>query len=380
MRLPDLLFVLFVTCLTLTGLISYTQLTSVYYRNNLLPANALFDLFIVLYVFAVPATRILPVAAPFFLLSTFYILTSAIFLPAPNGGAPSPLDFIISFKAFFYLAILCFARPRKLSISLGALEKVFKYLLMAFFLKYLFSKTILEIPRPGLFTENNFEIVFLLVIFIFLSRCGRLRSKFWAILLLGVVLLSGSRSGLLGLFAALLTSNGQRSMRLIIELFFLFVLVAAVLTLIDNRIVGLMDLASVDRFLFFTLFLEELKRFEVWQYLVGWTPMTPLSDSTCMRMGFYGSLFSSANSDVCYSVVLHVFYFRVILDHGVLGLIFLIAGFYFLLRSNGLNGSLSFAIIIQGLINGLSISGFANTYFFLAVVLVTSHYSKIRTA
>lgn len=379
-RLPDLLFVFFIVGLSLTGLVSYAQLTNVYYRQNLLPANALFDLFIVLYVFTVPTTRLSPVALFFMVVSTVYILMSVMFLPESIGGAPTPVDIILSFKPFIYLIILCFARPRGVSVSLDTLEKMFKYLLLAFLAKYLVATMVMGIPRPGLFTENNFELSFLLVLFIFLSRRGRLRSQLWVLLLLAIVLVSGSRSGLLGLVVALMTSARQGSTRLIMALTVVPLLLVAVLTFMDTRIAGLGDLARVDRFIFMTLFFEELQRFDLWNYVVGWGPMTPLSNATCGRMQFYDSLFSSGNPNVCYPVVLHVFYFRMILDHGVLGVAFLLSGFYAMLRSNGLSRSLAFAVLIQGIINGLSVSGLANTYFCLALVLVCSNYAGPRPA
>ncbi|OLS52116.1 O-antigen ligase family protein [Rhodovulum sulfidophilum] len=370
----------FIVGLSLTGLVSYAQLTNVYYRQNLLPVNALFDLFIVLYVFIVPATRISPIALFFLVVSTVYILMSVMFLPEPIGGAPTPVDIILSFKPFIYLIILCFSRPRGASVSLDTLEKMFKYLLLAFLVKYLVAKEVMGIPRPGLFTENNFELPFLLVLFIFLSRRGRLRSQLWVLLLFAVILVSGSRSGFLGLVAALITSARQGSTRLIMALFVAPMLLLSVLVFMDTRIGDLGDLGRIDRLIFMTRFLEELERFDLWNYAVGWGPMTPLSNITCERLAFYDSLFSAGNPNVCYPVVLHVFYFRMILDHGILGLIFLIAGFYMTMRSSGLSRSLAFAILIQGIINGLSVSGLGNTYFFLALVLVTSNYAGPRPA
>ena len=379
-RLPDLLFVVFIVGLSLTGLVSYSLSHGSFYRANLLPASALFDLFIILYVFAVPARRLAPAALFFMVVSTVYLLLSVLFLPQPIGGAPTPTDILVAFKPFIYLIILPFARPRSGSVSLNTLEKVFKYLLLAFLLKYGVAKTIFGISRPGLFTENNFELALLLVIFIFLSRRGRLESRVWVVLLMAVVLLSGSRSALLGLVAALMTSARRESTRVLVAVSIVPAFLVAVVTLLDTRIGGLKDLASVDRFIFMQFFLQELQRFDLWNYLVGWGPMTPLSHNTCTSLSFYGALFSSGNPNICYPVILHVFYFRILLDHGILGLIFLVSGFYMMLRSNGLSRSLAFALLLQGVINGFSVSGFANTYFILAMVLVTSNYAGPRPA
>lgn len=374
----DLFFILFVGVLSLTGLFSYEQLTTSYYRSNLLPSNALFDLFIVSYVLVAPATRLSRASLFFLVISTVYVVCSGLFLPPSLDGAPTVADVIVSYKPFIYLIILSFSRPHPNSISVDTLEAVFKYLLLAFLFKYLYAQIVVGIPRPGLFTENNFELVFLMVMFIFLVQQGRLESRIWLPLLAIVVVVSGSRSGFLALIAALPWAYRRLSFNSIMMLILVPLLLISVLLFLGSRIAELPDIDQVDRFVFMLHFLDEIQRFDLWNYLVGWAPMTPLSDATCSNLEFYKALFSAGNDNVCYPVILHVFYFRSILDHGLLGLVFLAAGFYTVLRSSGMSRWVAMGILLQGLINGLSVSGLANTYFALSVVLVTSSYVKPR--
>ena len=377
-RVIDVLFTGIVCVLILGGMVSYEQLTPFYYRYNLLPASLIFDAFMVVYVLALPARRINRVALFFVTGSALYLVYSYISLPVPVGGAPNAMDFIIAYKPFIYLVIIGFSRPRTLSISLNTLEQVFKLLLIAVLVKYVVSKFVYGIPRPGLFVENNFEISLFLVVFIYLSRLGRLQTITWAGLLIAIVLLSGSLSGLLALLAALATSAQRSSIRLLVVATAIPVLVLMLVVMLNTRLSELADLASMDRFIFMQLFLTELHGFEWYDYLVGWDTMNPLTTTTCDALSFYRPLFSSANSNICYPVILHVFYFRMLLDHGVIGLAFLSLGFYTILINSGCSRSLAAAIMLQGVINGLSVSGLANTYFALAIVLITSSLSEAQ--
>lgn len=370
----DLIFIVLMVGLSLTGLVSYERLTSFYYRSNLLPASAMLDVFMVLYVVSLLAKRIPLKTLVILSLTILYFLLQVIFLPPSLDGAPTLTDIIVAFKPFIYLIILCLARPHRGSIRLVTLENVFKIVLLALVLKYLMAKIFFGIPRPGLFTENNFELALPLVLFVFLSRRGRLDSNLWMFLIILLVLVSGSRSGLLALVAALVTSGQKVSSRLLMLVIVVPVLLAGALTLLNNRIADLTDIEQLDRFIFMILFFEEMQRFDLWNYVIGWAPMTPLSSATCNQLSFYTSLFSDGNPYICYPVILHVFYFRAILEHGFLGLIFIVIGFYSILRSNGFSRSLTIALLLQGMINGLSISGFGNTYFALALVLVISNY------
>lgn len=374
-RAPDLLFLLLIVLLALTGLVSYEHVRSIYYRYNLLPASAIFDLSILTYVLLALRSRISRACAVIAALCAAFLVVSMILLPQGRGGSPTVMDIVVAYKPFFYLIILCFVRPGKLNISIDSLEQVFKILLFAFLVKYLLAKSVFGIPRPGLFFENNFELVLLTVLFVYLSRTGRLGSNLWIFMLMFVIVLSESRAGLLALIAALMTSSRNFSTGALVAIIVVPTFLLAVLMFLNTRT---LDLSQTDRFEFMLVFLGEVRDFTIWNYFLGTSPMTPLSDASCNALSFYTALFSSGDRNTCYSVIFHVFYFRMIFDHGILGLLFLIYGFYAAMRALGLTRGLAFALMLQGMINGVSISGLGNTYFVLGVVLILSAQAYIN--
>ena len=366
-----------ISTLIITGLFSYEQLTAIYFQHNLLPTNAIFDTLIVAFTIITISRHISLICLPPLICSLSYITSSWLNLNLNHSSEFTAVDFIISYKPYIYTILLCLCKPRENTIGEDIATHLFKLITICFLMKYIVAKYIYDINRPGIFTENNFELVLLTVLFTYLHRVGQLKSYVWPLLLFALVLISGSRSGFLSLIIAYMTSSPHFRFRfwmsvLVIPIFLIFTVL-----LFDTRLDTLSNIDKIDRYVFMRFFTYELRDFSIWQYIVGWPPMTPLSVDTCSKLSFYKSLFSNGNEDICYSVILHIFYLRTILDHGILGLLFLILGFFIALKNCGLNSSLSLALLMQGLINGLSVSGLGNTYYIFGIFLVISaHHSR----
>lgn len=293
------------------------------FRYNLLPANAILEFVFfacAAIVFRVPKKSVIL----FFAGSLLYVAGSfalmTIFQPA------NYLDFAQTYKAFIYIAPLCifyksnmFTRERTLALL--------KILLILFALKYLYSILLNVTPRmgerPGIYVENNFELIFLILLF-YVMRVdfGRSLNK-WFALLLFIIIISGSRSSMLAL---LVMFFGTYLTKLNLRTFFYFlgmaILGGAAVVMFMLRSKG-GGIESIDRYKFMMVFLSEISDWPLWKFLTGNFPITPLSAESCKSLISYHRLFSFSGDGSCYSVILHSYFLRAILDHGALGLIFL---------------------------------------------------------
>ncbi|EMO6902583.1 hypothetical protein QDZ16_005228 [Pluralibacter gergoviae] len=123
---------------------------------------------------------------------------------------------------------------------------------------------------------------------------------------------------------------------------------------------------QIDRYRFFLEFLYSTSQWPWWRFLTGATAITPLSPESCAHLSFYQPLFSYAGDGKCYSVILHSFLLRVIYDHGVLGLIFLISSLFIFLNKFTLKHKICIIGIL--LATAMSVSSLNNVYVSIALI------------
>lgn len=336
---------------------------------NILPSNFVFEavLFLcVLVMFKVPKRGVIF----FFLASLAYIGVSLFLMMAYN---PSDyLDFAQAFKAFIYVAPLCCFYRQGVFERRKAL-RFLKILLVLFIAKYLYSVLLNVNPRmgsrPGLYVENNFELIFLLLYFFVLADDFGKNLGRWFLVLAAIIVLSGSRSSALAL---LVVFCGIYLRRLTIRSFFYFVafivLIALAAILFASRSGG-GGVESIDRYKFMMVFWSEVGGWPWWKYTFGSFPITPLSAESCRTLSYYSRLFSFSEDGSCYSVVLHSYFFRVIFDHGVVGMIFL---FGFIAKALHGTGYSAFRIMIFiGVLSAsaLSVSAMNSVFVSLAIAM-----------
>ena len=102
-------------------------------------------------------------------------------------------------------------------------------------------------------------------------------------------------------------------------------------------------------------------------------PLHTLSIKTCNQNSFYIYQFnmgSHSHYGECYSNIFHSFDLRVIFDHGILGLIFILLAYFIMLRKSGVDKYFCFMVLGIVLINGLSVSGFNNIFAIIGIMLV----------
>lgn len=346
---------------------------------NLLPSNFVFEgiLFAcAVIMFGTPKRSI----APFFVGSILYVSIS--FFLMVQFRPSNYLDFAQVFKAFIYIAPLCLFYKRGVFERESAL-KLLKFLLLIFFAKYLYSVILNVNPRmgsrPAIYVENNFELIFLMLFF-YAMRLDLGRSlNAWFALLVSIIVLSGSRSSILALlvlfFGLYVRTLSLRTFFYLIGFGVLAVAAAAIFALRSKG--G--GIESIDRYKFMLVFLYEVRDWPIWKFFVGHFPITALSPESCSTLSFYERLYSFADNDSCYSVILHSYFLRVILDHGLLGLVFLFGFIYRAMIGSGY--SRMDVITVMGVISAsaLSVSAMNSVFVSLALALILGLKRRIES-
>lgn len=367
MRFSKFMLLVPLVLLTVTGMLSP-------FKYNLLPTTGVFEVVFVLGsmgVFLFTFRGVNKVSLYFFLLSLAYMAYGYLQF---HSGEGEVRDFMQAYKAFFYVCLLSFF-VRSEVLKSEEFSGLFYFLLFLFFVKYFYSRLFgfddLLSRRPGIFTENNFELVLLLIFYCALHPV-MLRVRIYSFFVLSViVILSESRSALLGLFCVyLLLFVYKINYRLLFTIIFLFLLSIVIGYIFIKRMEG--GLESVDRYLFLTVFLSETAGWGWREYFFGSQPLTPLSNEACSILSYYIALFSFSGDGTCYSVVLHSFILRVIFDHGVLGLVFLLSFVFWALTRSDLSRRQTLAILAVILSSSLSVSALNSVYVALALAIVLS--------
>jgi hypothetical protein len=196
-------------------------------------------------------------------------------------------DYFVAYKSFYYLVVLYpFVAVRFISESTSV--ALVKFAVIAFLFKYAITSAgllpVYDASRPYLLFENNFEILFLLILFSTMhNRLGAHSVRY--ILMLGlVVILSGSRSGAMGFFFVVVSFMWRSGV-----LKFRIQNIAAIIMgalfvygLFYSR--GVTNVEDIDRFHMFDVMRSEAADWGVWDYLFGSPAVTPLSDWACGKM------------------------------------------------------------------------------------------------
>lgn len=390
------------------------------YDYNVLPAVAILELAVLLLSISVfpPKSR---TAFAFMLMATLYLVVT--FSLAIFGNDTHLLDYLQAYKAFFYMALLCCFIGEAL-LKKEHVVKFFYLLLFLFFVKYFYSRVLgLDAwvsSRPGLFTENNFELIFLLLLFYLVLSDIRWKTISFVIIML-VILLSASRSAFLCFLVIYFFSIfrvGKKYIKQWLLLFPLLILLGVgivsdrmdislggtpsapveepVAPLSDDSTTALPGGSaeqdaekpltfraflekgrSVDRVRFLLFFLDDVEDWSWWNVLLGTKPLTPLSVETCDALSYWSDMYSFSGDGRCYSVILHSYIIRVVYDHGVLGLLFLITFTAYALRKSSYSWYDILCVVGVLLASSLSVSAFNSVFAMLSMVFYLSRNQTV---
>lgn len=349
--------------LQITGVISP-------FEYNLLPALPLLEvLFLAVTVLTI---RKIDVGGALFLVTASGYLLFSLFLATYFKNA-NIFDFMQAYKAFFYVAVLSFYVGKDI-FSLSWMRRIFLCSLFLFGVKYSYSLALDLTPRlgerPGIFDENNFELVFLIILFYFVKDSFR-KPLFVYLILFIVVFMSGSRSALLGaLFVYLFSFVRKLDFHFFITVLAFPLLVALVAMIFTERMDG--GIESIDRFRFMMVFVDEVKDWPVSKFLFGSFPITPLSNEACYTLKDYSALYSYSGDGSCYSVILHSYFFRVIYDHGILGFAFILWFVFYAMTKKGYSKRDVLCVYSVLFSSALSVSSFNSIFSALVLSIVFS--------
>ena len=303
-------------------------------------------------------------------ISVFYIFVT--FLNSVILHKVYFLDYCIAYLSFFYLIVLSILY-NKIPIDPRIFKKFFYILLCFFFLKYLITRIFGFMNRPGIFTENNYELLFLAFLILAYHHIYKKISFLWIVIIFSIYILSESRSGILILATLLIFIFSDFSRKKDLLRFFIIFIVSSisVFMVMKYRMASL-SIEDTDRFRFFLVFLREIKGWNILNFLFGKHPLTPLSYQSCQELSFYKSLFSYSGKNICYAIILHAYVLRVLFNHGILGFIFVFYSVYKIILLSGYSNKEAFLVLLLLLINGLSVSSINNIFSVLGLLFLTN--------
>jgi hypothetical protein len=205
----------------------------------------------------------------------------------------------------------------------------------------------------------------------------------YQIAITAIFLLSGSISGGLILIFVLGVINFKHIKKKTIYIIpFSIVLILFIIIVIKDRTYGTYDITTNTRYEFLLLFINETKNWSIFDLLIGAPRITSLSDYACYsQYRWTAGLFSYEDNGECYSVIFHSYILRVIHDHGILGLLFIVCFIFKIIISAGYKHKTALVIIAIALINGLSVSAFNSIYFVTGLfffLILNKKYSFAR--
>lgn len=301
------------------------------------------------------------------LTSIIYLIYS--FLSSYLGQKNNILDFLVAYKSIYYIGALSFVAGKQY-FTASTVTKLFKLALVCFGIRYAFEFFILGDDRPTLLIENNFELIFLLLLFYSVYIFNQKLNITQTIAMVIIFGLSGSRSSVVALFVVLLFMLGKETGTRKLIAYGLFITGGAMAAVVFALRSVDASLESIDRYRFFLEFLYSTQNWSLWKFLVGSTALTPMSPDTCAALFYYQKLFSFNGDGVCYSVVLHSFFLRAVYDHGLIGLVLLLLAVWLLLKQRSFGQKLCILGVISA--TALSVSSLNNVYVALSLLVISS--------
>lgn len=262
-------------------------------------------------------------------------------------------------KWILFLVLLIFMQ-KGLPISNLFLDKLTKVSFSICATKYLIDKIYFGLQyRPHLIYENNYELLFLSVLFLGNyhrnAKSKQRESMLYIFLFLLISFMSLSRWAMIctSLLIFLLIFDSSRQS---FKKWKFLVIPFPILSLWATFSLRFQNLQEIDRFKFFQIFLEEIQNKSLidWLFLPN-IKISELTYASCYKLKSYSNLFADSETNSCYSVVLHSFIFRILFDFGPIILILILITFFKLFRALYDTKMAAMALTIL-ILNGLSVS------------------------
>ena len=368
---------LIVYSLVLFSLTSFINLNT----RTIIEAKPVFEIYIAIFLLLAlfKGRRRLDIHRFSLLLIIIFILLISLFKFFYTTHLAKFSDYLIIYKSFYYLSILLLASTFS-KLSKDILIKIFDWLKYIFLFKYILVilNNGIFFVRPDVYVENNFELIFLLLLFIGKNIIFGKSNRKDVFIVLCIFIISGSRSGLFCLLIVLFLSDYGNGLKYRVAKYIVAVIVLFGFLYVSSQRMGSGDLSSIDRVQFLLLFYKELQSFDAINFFLGSPFLSPVSHSTASALSYYQELFSNHNNLVAFSVVFHSYLLRIFYDFGFLGLAFIMYVLFKLLSKIGLEKRFKLQIILIILATGLSVSSLNSVFvaFGLMLIIITDKESK----
>ncbi len=298
-------------------------------------------------------------------------------------GYKNNYELVRSSRFIYYLIMFIFISEvsinrtgTKVILQLTDFLNFSKLFFYTFLFSYIFQVVFLGVERPKLYSENNYEIPSLLILYsIYLSIATKSkidlpRRSFVSLFVYAASLVSLSKSGVLEAMFVFVKSR-MKTISVVNISTFVMTSIISILTvyIIFNLRSSGNDFSEIDRMLFLNVFISVVSEFEFVEYLFGKGLAREMPLYSCIELKYWATAISEDFS-YCNATVFHSFLLKSLYEFGVIGtLLFLSTWFYFLSRFYGLSLGISIFTII--FICSLSVTGFSNSIVIWVVFLGT---------
>lgn len=281
-----------------------------------------------------------------------------------SNNAP-PYEVFVATKPLiiFFLLFYCLRKTGFPLIPSNIATQIIKITCVLMFIKYFISLALGLNDRPYLFYENNFELVIPLAILF----CLKQKSLFFSIILISIIFMSGSKSGIGTLILLPIIIFIYRQNLILKFLIFIFSIIFSYLIVIYF----FENLLLIDRF----FYLSKLFKFydtSLINILFGNFQITPLQNGVCHALSYMSDrVIFDGERFICFSRAINFTTIRLLVDFGLIfGSLIFFLWLYALTKLFPFHIALTLFFI--GLLNGLSVSGFGNIYYVVTLILILS--------
>lgn len=232
--------------------------------------------------------------------------------------------------------------------------------LLLFLVIYAYDYLVNNNPRPNFITENNFELLMVLILYI-LSLFKNKKQLFTSLTTFLIVIISGSKSAIFSFilitFIYFFKSNKKLFFTFLISFFSLIFFYFPQLNF---------DIQELDRFIMFKEWLSLIKEKTLLDLLLP--NLFPQEvNLNLSNLTYYEDLEIEKKA---YSTHFHLMNLRLIYDFGIIGFMF---SYYFTYKvlTFFVEKHTSILILLLVFLNGMSVSGLNNSFWFFSLVILS---------
>ena len=289
--------------------------------------------------------------------------------------------FFISMKVLIYCLFFISFKPKRfnneitliwikwlflISCALVSIDKIVNILRLGLIQGLLF--------RPRLIGEINFDIVLIIELWLILKLFSPNYIKFYGYILFFIVIISLSRSGIIGYaltyFFAIQSTKSLSNIKVIllhiVILFFGLLIILGIYYLRDPTL----NFKNIDRIQLLTALFSIYDLDNFINFIFGFGVLVQLPDVICNAFSFYAEQ-TTGSEDNCNPVILFSYYLRSIFEFG--GIVtFIIPYIYYKMFKFKFDNLTSLVIIMPVLAVSLAVGGFYNSMSIISLVLAKS--------